>query len=202
MSEETSQQILLTQILEKLDKIEKTFVSMNADLINQNIKMSELLNGKLKEPDFEMPDSSNQQNSDNSNKEKELYYYENNEKIIVYGPGTFDNRPTLKQYGDWNSFNKSWDLAVDLNILLEKLPKIIKKEKSSLFIGNDQVTIKQLRDALRQHSLDEQKLAEKEGKNWYKTLVYLEYNRDENTLTWDITKNPSDIVKDFPKPKK
>ena len=136
MSEETSQQILLTQILEKLDKIEKTFVSMNADLINQNIKMSELLNGKLKEPDFEMPDSSNQQNSENSNKEKELYYYENNGKIIVYGPGTFDNRPTLKQYGDWNSFNKSWDLTVDLNILLEKLPKIIKKEKNSL-INNE-----------------------------------------------------------------
>jgi hypothetical protein len=131
-----SQQMLLTQILEKLDKIEKTYVSMNADLINQNIKMSELLNGKLKEPDFEMPDSSNQQNSENSNKEKELYYYENNGKIIVYGPGTFDNRPTLKQYGDWNSFNKSWDLTVELNILLEKLPKIIKKEKNSL-INNE-----------------------------------------------------------------
>lgn len=136
MSEETSQQILLTQILEKINKIEKTFVSMNADLINQNIKMSELLNGKLKEPDFEMPDSSNQKNSENSNKEKELYYYENNGKIIVYGPGTFDNRPTLKQYGEWNSFNKSWDLNVDLNILLEQLPKIIKKEKSSL-INNE-----------------------------------------------------------------
>ena len=127
---------LLNKILERLDKIEKTFVSMNTDLINQNIKMSELLNGKLKEPDFEMPDSSNQQNSENSNKEKELYYYENNGKIIVYGPGTFDNRPTLKQYGDWNSFNKSWDLTIDLNILLEKLPKIIKKEKNSL-INNE-----------------------------------------------------------------
>ena len=136
MSEETSQQILLTKILEKLDKIEKTYVSMNADLINQNIKMSELLNGKLKEPDFEMPDNSNQQNSENSNKEKELYYYENNGKIIVHGPGTFDNRPTLKQYGEWNSFNKSWDLTIDLNVLLEKLPKIIKKEKSSL-INNE-----------------------------------------------------------------
>ena len=134
-----SQQMLLTQILEKLDKIEKTFVSMNADLINQNIKMSELLNGKLKEPDFEMPDSSsNQQNSENSNKEKELYYYENNGKIIVYGPGTFDNKPTLKQYGDWNSFNKSWDLTVDLNILIEKLPKIIKKEKNCL-INNEKI---------------------------------------------------------------
>uniref|UniRef100_A0A6C0LDZ6 Uncharacterized protein n=1 Tax=viral metagenome TaxID=1070528 RepID=A0A6C0LDZ6_9ZZZZ len=135
-NETPSQQMLLTQILEKLNKIEKTFISMNADLINQNIKMSELLNGKLKEPDFEMPDSSKQQNLDNSNKEKELYYHENNGKIIVYGPGTFDNRPTLKQYGDWNSFNKSWDLTVDLNILLEKLPKIIKKEKNSL-INNE-----------------------------------------------------------------
>ena len=126
------QQTLLTQILDKLDKMEKTYVSINADLINQNIKMSELLNGKLKEPDFEMPESSTQQNTDNSTKEKELYYYENNGKIIVYGPGTFDNKPTLKQYGEWNSFNKSWDLTVDLSILLEKLPKIIKKEKNSL----------------------------------------------------------------------
>lgn len=136
-ADSTVSQMLLTQILEKLNKIEKTFVSMNADLINQNIKMSEILNGKLKEPDFEMPgSSSNQQNCENSNKEKELYYYENNGKIIVYGPGTFDNRPTLKQYGDWNSFNKSWDLTVDLNILLEKLPKIIKKENNSL-INNE-----------------------------------------------------------------
>ena len=135
-NETLSQPILLNQILERLDKIEKTFVSMNTDLINQNIKMSELLNGKLKEPDFEMPDNSNQQNSENSNKEKELYYYENNGRIIVHGPGTFDNRPTLKQYGEWNSFNKSWDLTIDLNVLLEKLPKIIKKEKSSL-INNE-----------------------------------------------------------------
>lgn len=129
-------EVLLTQILEKLDKIEKTYVSLNADLINQNIKMSEILNGKLKEPDFEIPESSTQQNADNFIKEKELYYYENNGKIIVYGPGTFDNKPTLKQFGEWNSFNKSWDLTIDLNILLEKLPKIIKKEKNSL-INNE-----------------------------------------------------------------
>lgn len=125
----SSQKTLLTQILDKLDKMEKTYVSINTDLINQNIKMSELLNGKLKEPDFEMPEISTQQKTDNSTKEKELYYYENNGKIIVYGPGTFDNKPTLKQFGEWNSFNKSWDLTVDLSILLEKLPKIIKKEK-------------------------------------------------------------------------
>ena len=123
-----SQEFLLNKILEKLDKIEKTFVTMNSDLINQNIKMSELLNGKLKEPSFEIPDISN---NENSNKEKELYYYENNCKIIVYGPGTFDNRPILKQYGEWNSLNKSWILDIDLNILLEKLPKLIKKEKKN-----------------------------------------------------------------------
>ena len=133
-----SQQLLLTKILDKINNIEKTFVSINADLINQNIKMSELLNGKLKEPDFEMPDCSNQQNSENSNKEKELFYYESNGKIIVYGPGTFDNRPTLKQYGDWNSFNKSWDLNVDLDTLLEKLPKIIKKEKEKNNLINNE----------------------------------------------------------------
>lgn len=130
MSEENSQQILLIKILEKLDKIEKTYVSINADLINQNIKISELLNGKLKEPDYEI--------SENLNKEKELYYYENNGKIIVYGPGTFDNRPILKQYGEWNSLNKSWDLNIDLNILLEKLPKIIKKEKENNNLINNE----------------------------------------------------------------
>jgi len=78
---------------------------------------------------------------------------------------------------------------------------LAKKEKSSLFIGDQQVTLAQLRDAIRQHSLDEQQKADKEGKNWYKTLVYLEYNREENTLTWNVKDSPSDIVKDFPKPK-
>lgn len=131
-----SQQLLLEQILDKLNNIEKTFVTINSDLINQNIKMSEIVHGKLKEPDFEMPSTSNDQLNDNLQKEKELFYYESNGKIIVYGPGTFDNKPTLKQYGEWNSLNKSWDLIVDLNILFEKLPKIIKKEKICL-INNE-----------------------------------------------------------------
>ena len=91
--------------------------------------MFETINGKLKEPDFEIPESSSQV--------KELYYYENNGKIIVYGPGTFDNKPILKQFGEWNSINKSWDLTVDLDILLEKIPKIIKKQKICL-INNEQ----------------------------------------------------------------
>ena len=135
---------LLTKILDKLDKIEKTYVALNADLINQNIKMSELLNGKLEEPEFEMPETSSNKNSNNdkgnddnnSPKQKELYYYENNGKIIIHGPGTYDNRPVLKQFGEWNSINKSWDLTIELCTLLEKLPNLIKKEKISL-INNE-----------------------------------------------------------------
>lgn len=131
---------LLTKILDKLDKIEKTYVALNADLINQNIKMSELLNGKLEEPEFEMPETSSSQNNENhksnndsnSPKQKELYYYENDGKIIIHGPGTYDNRPVLKQFGEWNSINKSWDLTIELCTLLEKLPNLIKKEKISL----------------------------------------------------------------------
>lgn len=115
---------LINKILERLDNIEKTYVSINADLINQNIKMSEILNGKLKEPH-----SPNIENNNNNNVIKELYFYELNNKVIVYGPGTFDNKPILKQYGEWNSFNKSWDLTLDLEILYEKFPNIIKKEK-------------------------------------------------------------------------
>ena len=137
-SQESSQNLLLQQILDKLNNIEKTFIAINSDLINQNIKMSEIVYGKLKEPDFEIPCNSGDKLNDNlkNNNEKELFYYESNGKIIVYGPGTFDNKPTLKQYGEWNSLNKSWDLIVDLSILLEKLPKIIKKEKICL-INNE-----------------------------------------------------------------
>lgn len=128
-----TQNDLLIKILDKLDNMEKTFLSINSDLINQNIKMSEQLCGKIKEPNFDMGENLNQ----NQTQEKDLFYYENNGKIIVYGPGTFDSRPILKQYGEWNSLNKSWDLTVDLSILLEKLPKkIIKKEKNSL-ISNE-----------------------------------------------------------------
>jgi len=123
----------LTQILNKIDNLEKTYVSINADLINQNIKMCEILNGKLQEPDFEMPEINDNKKESSENSEqriKELFYYEKNGKIIVHGPGTYDNRPILKQYGEWNSLNKSWDLIVSKETLLEKIPNIIEKVKT------------------------------------------------------------------------
>ena len=129
---------ILNNILIRIDNMEKTYVSLNADLIKQNIVMTELLNGKLKEPDFEMPDLSNANSNDsngnnesneNSAVQKDLFYYENNNKIIVYGPGTYDNRSVLGPYGSWNSINKSWDLVIEKNILLEKIPYLIYKMK-------------------------------------------------------------------------
>ena len=111
---------LLNTLIKKIDNLEKTYISINKDLINQNIKMSELLNGKLKEPEFDAEHNLEK-------KDKELFYYENNGKIIVYGSGTYENRPILKQYGEWNSFNKTWDLIIDKNELLIKFPNIIYK---------------------------------------------------------------------------
>ncbi len=37
---------ILNDILQRMDKIEKTYISLNSDLINENIKMSERVNGK------------------------------------------------------------------------------------------------------------------------------------------------------------
>ena len=129
----------LNEILNKINNIEKTYVTINSDLIAQNIKMSEILNGKLKEPDFEMPENVNGNGNGTKNDSdsesstgksiKELYYFEKNGQIIVHGPGTYDNRPVLKQYGEWDSFNKTWNLIVEKETLLEKLPNIIEKSK-------------------------------------------------------------------------
>ena len=87
-----------------------------------------------------------------------------------------------------------------IDITTDQRLALAKKEKSKFFIGDQQVTLAKLRDAIRIHSQEQQDIAEKEGKNWYKTLVFLEYNRNDNTLTWDLKENASDIIKDFPKP--
>lgn len=126
---------LLTEILSRIDKIEKTYVSLNADLINQNIKMSEIVNGKWKEPDFEMPDltsgnSGTSGSNENQIKHKDLFYYEINNKVIVYGPGTYDAREKINKFGEWNKLNKCWDLIIEEQKLLELVPYIVKKVKN------------------------------------------------------------------------
>lgn len=136
----------LDDISNRIENIEKTYISMNSDLINQNIRMSDIVNGKLQEPtspscneinktpNNDIENNKNSENNETREYKKELYYYENNGKIIVHGPGTYDNRPILRQYGEWNSANKTWDLICTIDVLKEKLPNIIEKEKN-LFIS-------------------------------------------------------------------
>jgi len=129
---------ILSEILSRIDKLEKTYVSINADLINQNIKMSEIVNGKLEEPDFEMPQTNNSndnnlnnENSSNEQRVKELFYYEKNGQFSIHGSGTFDNKTQIKSLGhcEWNSLNKTWDVITTKEKLLETFPNIIEKEK-------------------------------------------------------------------------
>tara|TARA_E500000178_G_C17013043_1_gene751480 strand:+ start:558 stop:1031 length:474 start_codon:yes stop_codon:yes gene_type:complete len=121
----------LVDLVNKIDKFENTCLSLNTNLIQQNIKMSEIVNGKLEEPQFE-------QEKIESNKEKQLYYYNINDLVIVHGPGTFDNKSELSKYGNWNSNNKTWDLIISNDILLEKFPSIIfkNKENNQMLIDN------------------------------------------------------------------
>ena len=108
----------LNVLINKIDEIEKTYISMNADLINQNIRMSEMVNGKLPEPPDVQTDIV-----------KDLFYTKNNEdKIIVYGPGTFDKRPILRKFGEWNSSNKCWILNITYEELIKNFPHIVNKD--------------------------------------------------------------------------
>ena len=133
---------VLSEILLRIDKLEKTYVSINADLINQNIKMCEIVNGKLDEPDFEMPQINNSNNNSNDNnlnnenssneqRVKELFYYEKNGQFSIHGSGTFDNKTQIKSLGhcEWNSLNKTWDVITTKEKLLETFPNIKEKEK-------------------------------------------------------------------------
>jgi hypothetical protein len=132
-SEQEKNTNILSQILLRIDKLEKTYVSINADLINQNIKMSELLNGKLEEPEFEMPESakSKSEQSNGEQRTKELFYYEKNGQFAIHGPGTFDNKSQIKSLGsaEWNSINKTWDVVTTKEKILETFPNIIEKSK-------------------------------------------------------------------------
>ena len=122
-----------------LEKIEKGLLSINTDLINQNIKMSNIAFGKLPEP-LPLPNengtgnssnnSGNSVNSSNENSTKELYFYEQNNALVVYGPGTYDNKDKLKKFGEWNGINKNWKLTISRETLFQEFKNIIEKEKS------------------------------------------------------------------------
>ena len=111
---------LLQTLIQKVDNLEKTFIALNANLIQQNIELSKKVNGKLPDPTPV---------NEETNGTKEIYYYKNNGKIIIHGPGTYDNKDKFREDGGWNSVNKTWDLVIEESKLMEILPNIIMKEK-------------------------------------------------------------------------
>ena len=57
---------------------------------------------------------------------KELFYTESNNKIIITGAGTYDNKEKLKKIGQWNGINKSWNCVIEISKLIEMFPNIKK----------------------------------------------------------------------------
>jgi len=125
MNEEVNNKLdsILKQLNEnarKLENLEKGLVSVNTDLIAQNIKFSNKVLGNVPVPD-EIKSSSPQV-------EKELFYSESNGRINIHGPGTFDNKDLIKGNGNWDSFSKSWNMNISLDKILELFPKIVNKD--------------------------------------------------------------------------
>ena len=77
-----------------------------------------------------------------------------------------------------------------------------KRDKSTFLIGNERVTARELQQALQKYSDEEKAKAIKKGHNWYKTMVYLEYSREDNILLWDLKRDSSFIASGLPNEKK
>lgn len=120
---------------DKIDKLEKiiieiknTLLSSNQELINQNIKLSNMIYGSnLTNFNFtpEPPPASPIEN--NNDKFKSLFYKKDNDKqeVYIYGSGTYDNRDKIrKEGGEWSGENKMWIIKV-MDPFDEKLNKII-----------------------------------------------------------------------------
>ena len=101
-------------IINKLNTLENGLLSLNKDLIAQNIQLSNRLLG---------PAPIAQDNSII----KELFYSESNGRLNIHGPGTFDNKDTIKSNGNWDSFSKSWNMNIPLETIKELFPNITHK---------------------------------------------------------------------------
>jgi len=103
-----------SNLINKLDTLENGLLSLNKDLIAQNI----LLSNKLLGPAPVAEDNS---------VVKELFYSDSNGRINIHGPGTYDNKDTIKSNGNWDSYSKSWNMNVQLETIKELFPNIIHK---------------------------------------------------------------------------
>lgn len=136
---------------EKIENIEKAliniqnvYLSLNQELINQNIKLSNQLYGSNCEnfnftppppppatpidSETNSPTSNSNSNNNGEKKEKNLFYKEELEFAYISGPGTFDNKATIKSIGgEWKPGKKSWCIPIkNFTDNLDKFPNIEK----------------------------------------------------------------------------
>ena len=106
-------------ISQKVNKIENYLLSLNSDLISQNLKLSRKV----------FPDYVNPNQNDYEIEEKELFYEEINDNLYkISGSGTYDNRETIKtNNGNWDKDNKVWIMNISVDKLIEIFPKIKNK---------------------------------------------------------------------------
>ena len=98
-------------------------IEINDALVKQNLKLSEELYGKVKLPSSPTLDS-----------KKELYYCNVDELYnLIHGPGTFDNKPTIKTLNNatWEQSLKAWKVTSSVEDIKLKFPDILLKNLSN-----------------------------------------------------------------------
>lgn len=136
----------INKMEDMLQTIQNVYLSLNQELINQNIKLSNQLYGSNCEnfnftppppppatpidSETNSPNSNSNSNSNNNEekKAKSLFYKEESEFVYISGPGTFDNKATIKSIGgEWKPGKKSWCIPIkNFNDNIDKFPNIEK----------------------------------------------------------------------------
>lgn len=111
----------MSDINSKLDEIKEKLtglIEINQTLVQQNLKLSEELYGKVKIPE---PLDSKQ----------DLYYCKfGPDHVLIHGPGTYDNRDKIKQFdnAEWNKELKAWKIKGNEDDITKTFNNITVKE--------------------------------------------------------------------------
>jgi len=112
-----------SELLRELQEINSKLsglIEINDALVKQNMKLSEELYGKVKLP-----------SSPTSEVKKELYYCRLDDLYnVIHGPGTYDNKPTIKTLMNvsWDQPLKAWKVTSSLEDIKSKFPDIILRD--------------------------------------------------------------------------
>ena len=102
-------------------------IEINDALVKQNLKLSEELYGKVKLPSSPTAES-------NTSIKKELYYCNLDELYnLIHGPGTFDNKPTIKTLTNatWDQSLRAWKVTSSIEDIKAKFPDILLRNLSN-----------------------------------------------------------------------